>query len=99
MVVRDVRRAAANGSMIGMTQPRAKIAITIDPEVLARVRLAVEAGRARSVSGYVERAVVGQLAAETDFDAILAEIFEATGGQPTDEERAAARRLLAGEAA
>ena len=82
-----------------MTKPRAKITITIDPAVLARVRLAVESGHARSVSAYIEHAVAGQLAAEADFDAILAEIFEATGGQPTDEELAAARRLLAGEAA
>ena len=82
-----------------MTKSRAKITITIDQEVLARVRLAVEGGHARSVSAYIEHAVVGGLAAEADFDAILAEIFEATGGQPTDEERAAARSLLAGEAA
>lgn len=83
--------------MIGMTDPRAKITITIDPALLARVRLAVEAGHARSVSAYIEHAVAGQLTAEDDFEAMLAEIFEATGGEPTDEERAAARRILAGE--
>lgn len=82
-----------------MTQSRAKITITILPAVLARVRLAVEAGHARSVSAYIGHAVAGQLAAEADFDATLTEVFEATGGQPTDEERAAARRVLAGEAA
>ena len=82
-----------------MTLPRAKITITIDPAVLARVRLAVEAGHARSVSAYIEHAVAGQLAAEADFDAVLAEIFEATGGELTDEERATARRILSGEAA
>lgn len=82
-----------------MTKARAKITITIDQEVLARVRLAVEGGHARSVSAYIEHAVAGQLVAEDDFGAMLAEIFEATGGELTDEERAAARRILSGEAA
>ena len=82
-----------------MTPPRAKITITIDQELLARVRLAVEAGHARSVSAYLERAVAGQLAAEDDFEAMLAESLDATGGPLTDGERAAARRILSGEAA
>jgi len=85
--------------MSGMTIPRAKISITIGEELLARVRLAVEAGHAPSVSGYIEHAVAGQLAAEDDFDAMLAESLAATGGPLTDEERAAARRILSGEAA
>ena len=85
--------------MVGMTPPRAKITITIDQELLARVRLAVEAGHARSVSAYLEHAVAGQLAAEDDFEAMLAESLAATGGPLTDEERAAARRILSGEAA
>lgn len=84
--------------MIGMTPPRAKITITIDPAVLARVRLAVEGGHARSVSAYIEHAVAGQLAAEDDFDAMLAESLAATGGPPTDAELQAVRRLLEGEA-
>ncbi|MCY3662674.1 MAG: hypothetical protein OXH28_07590 [bacterium] len=81
-----------------MTPPRAKIAITIDPALLARVRLAVEAGSARSVSAYIEHAVAGQLAAEDDFEAMLAESLAKTGGPPTDAELEAAARLLAGEA-
>ncbi|MCY3807121.1 MAG: ribbon-helix-helix protein, CopG family [bacterium] len=82
-----------------MTQPRAKVSITIDEELLARVRLAVEAGHAKSVSAYIEHAVAGQLAAEDDFEAMLAESLAATGGPWSDEERAAARRILSGEAA
>lgn len=82
--------------MNGMTLPKAKIAVTLDRDVLARVRAAVAGGRARSVSAYVEHALAGQLAAEAEFDAILAEIFDATGGPPTDEEWAEARRLLDG---
>ena len=85
--------------MIGMTVPRAKISVTIEQDLLARVRLAVEAGHAKSVSAYVEHAVAGQLAAEDDFEAMLAECLAATGGPLRDEERAAARRILSGEAA
>lgn len=84
--------------MIGMSTPRAKIAITIDPALLARVRLAVEAGQARSVSAYIEHAVAGQLVAEDDFEAMLAESLAASGGPPTDEELQDAKRLLEGEA-
>jgi Arc/MetJ-type ribon-helix-helix transcriptional regulator len=82
--------------MIGMT--KAKIAVSLDPHVLARLRAAVAEGRAGSVSAFVERAVAGQLAAEADFDEIIAEMLEATGGPPTEDEWSAARRLLSGSA-
>ena len=82
-----------------MTQPRAKISITIGQDLLARVRLAVEGGNAASVSAYIEHAVTGQLAAEDDFGAMLAESLAATGGPPTEAELAAAARLLDGETA
>jgi Arc/MetJ-type ribon-helix-helix transcriptional regulator len=85
--------------MIGMTIPRAKITITIDQGLLARVRSTVEAGHAKNVSAFIEHAVAGQLAAEDDFETMLAESLAATGGPLTDEERAAARRILSGEAA
>ena len=85
--------------MISMTTRKAKIAVTIDSDVLGRVKSTVAAGEARNVSAYVEHAVICQLAAEASFDAMLAEMLEATGGQPTDEERAEARRLFAGDAA
>lgn len=82
-----------------MTAPRAKISITIQQDLLARVRLAVEVGNASSVSAYIEHAVAGQLTAEDDFGAMLAESLAATGGPPTEAELAAAARLLAGEVA
>ena len=65
-----------------MTVPKARIAVTIDADVLARVKSAVETGEARSVSAYVEHAVASQLVAEASFDAMI----EATGGQPTEKE-------------
>ena len=81
-----------------MTQPKAKITITIDSDVLARVKSEVPTGRLRSVSAYIEHAVVNQLMAEEDFASMLAETFQATGGPLTDEERAEARRILHGTA-
>lgn len=83
----------------GMDAPKAKITITLRPEVLADIRERVAAGQARSVSAYVEHAIVGQLAAEADFDALLAEVLAETGGPLTDQERASARRVLHGGAA
>jgi Arc/MetJ-type ribon-helix-helix transcriptional regulator len=82
--------------MIGMTKPKAKIAITIDSDVLDCVESAVDTGPLRSVSAYIEHAVVNELAAQDDFDAMLEEMLEATGGPLTDEERAEARRILNG---
>jgi hypothetical protein len=81
-----------------MTKPKAKLAVSISPEVVARVKAAVSAGRAKSVSAYIEHAVLGQLAAEADFDLILAEVFARTGGRPTAAERARARKQLRGAA-
>lgn len=93
----------ASGMMNGMEtrvgrEKKAKVAVTVAPEVLEQVRAAVAAGRARSVSAYVEHAVVAQLAAEADFDTMLTEMLAASGGEPTSQERAEARRLLSGAA-
>ena len=82
--------------MIGMTPPKAKVAVTLDVEVLERVRAAVAESRASSVSAYVQHALVGQLAAEADFDATIRELLAQTGGPPTRKERATARALLSG---
>lgn len=87
------------GMMKGMERPKVKIAITLRPEIVEQVRARVAAGQARSVSAFIEHAVTGQLAAEADFDSLIAEMLAATGGPPTEEERAAARRLLSGSAA
>jgi hypothetical protein len=78
---------------------KAKIAITLRPDVLEQVRVRVSAGQASSVSAFIEHAVLGQLAAEADFDEVINEMLAATGGPPTKAERAAARRLLSGSAA
>ncbi len=85
--------------MINGMERKAKVAISLRQDVLNQVRERVASGQARSVSGYIEHAVVGQLAAEADFDELIAEMLAATGGPPTKKERAAARRLLSGSAA
>jgi len=85
--------------MIGMTTPKAKVAITLSADLLNDVRAQVEAGQARSVSAFIEHAVQAQLAAQADFDVVVAEILAATGGPATRAERAAAKQLLSGSAA
>jgi hypothetical protein len=85
--------------MMNGMERKAKVAISLRQDVLNQVRERVASGQARSVSGYIEHAVVGQLAAEADFDELITEMLAATGGPPTKKERAAARRLLSGSAA
>lgn len=81
-----------------MASSKAKTTITIDKELLAMVRAAVSAGGAASVSAYIEHSVRGQLAAETEFDAIIEEILASTGGPPTPAEQAAAQSVLTNSA-
>lgn len=82
--------------MNDMDASKVKITITLRPDVLADVRERVAAGTSRSVSAYVEHAIVGQLAAEADFDSLLAEMLTETGGPLTEQERATARQVLQG---
>ena len=84
--------------MIRMTHRKAKVTVTIDADVLARVKSEVEGGPLRSVSAYVQNAVVNELAASDDFESMLTEMLETSGGPPTNEERAEARRILDGTA-
>jgi Arc/MetJ-type ribon-helix-helix transcriptional regulator len=82
-----------------MHSRKVKLAVSMAPALLRQVKSQVELGRAKSVSAWVEHAVAAQLAAEADFDALLAEALAATGGTPTAAEKARARRLLRGRAA
>ena len=81
-----------------MTEPKVKLAISMSPSLLAKVKRSVSRARSKSVSAYIEHAVAAQLAAEADFDVLLAESLAKTGGPPTAAERARARRLLRGAA-
>ncbi len=85
--------------MNGMTLPKRKITITIDAAVLEQVKEGVTAGQNSSVSAFIEHAVVAQLAADTDFDPIIADLLATSGGTPTKKELSEAQRLLSGTAA
>jgi Arc/MetJ-type ribon-helix-helix transcriptional regulator len=80
--------------MNGMKEPKVKVAVSLSPELVARMRSEVGSGRAASVSAFVEHAVRSQLAAEAEFDDIVEEMLAASGGAPTEAERAEAARLL-----
>ncbi len=82
-----------------MTAPKVKVAVSLSPELVQRMRDTVQAGRARSVSALVEHAVRAQFAAEVEFDAMLDEMLTASGGPVTEDERAAAARILGIDAA
>lgn len=81
-----------------MGRRRVRVTVTIDPDVLDQIKSSVASGPLRSVSAYVEFAVKNQLREDDNYEAMLVEMFEATGGPPTDEERAEARRILGGAA-
>jgi Arc/MetJ-type ribon-helix-helix transcriptional regulator len=80
-------------------RPKVKVAVSLSQDLVERLRAAVAEGRSRSVSAYVEHAVRAQFASEVEFDALVAEMLTATGGPPTEEERAAAAQVLGSDAA
>ena len=62
-----------------------KVTITLDEGDVARVRDLVDAGRAASVSGFVQHAVAVALDDVDGWGAMLAEALDATGGPLTDD--------------
>ncbi|WP_419916646.1 hypothetical protein [Candidatus Poriferisodalis sp.] len=82
-----------------MTATKSRLTITVDADIADQVKALVAQGGAPNVSAYVEHAVKCQLAADADFDVLLATMLDETGGPLTPDERAAARRVLSGEAA
>ncbi|HWJ61505.1 MAG TPA: hypothetical protein VNS19_06020 [Acidimicrobiales bacterium] len=73
---------------------KTRITITVDPDVLALVNQAVDAGAARSVSAFFEWAALDSLDADAAYVRMLDEILEETGGPPTPEEREESERRL-----
>jgi hypothetical protein len=51
-----------------MPAPKVKLAVSMSPALLRRVKEVVGRKAAKSVSAYVEHAVAAQLAAEAHFD-------------------------------
>lgn len=70
-----------------------KLTVSLDPEVVLRVRREVADGRAESVSAWLNEAAEIRLESE-DLASVLADLFEATGGPITDAELDEARRRI-----
>jgi Arc/MetJ-type ribon-helix-helix transcriptional regulator len=79
-----------DGMIDGMT--RLKIAITLPEEQVATARQAVAEGRAASVSAFISQALARRDADE-EMAETIAEIYSESG-QPTEEDRLWARRVL-----
>jgi Arc/MetJ-type ribon-helix-helix transcriptional regulator len=71
-----------------------KVTVTLPSEQIQEIRQLVDRGAARSVSGFVQRAVRRALEGGTAWDEELARSLEETGGPLTDEERAWADEML-----
>ncbi len=71
-----------------------KVTITLDEEQLARVRALVDAGKAPSVSGFVQHAVGVALDDVSGWGALLAQALEETGGALSRDEKAWADETL-----
>lgn len=90
---RDGGFAAPRGGMvIGMATR--KVTVTLEEDQLARIRGLMSAGKAASVSGFVQHAVTVALDDAAGWGAMLAEALAKTGGELTAEERAWADGVL-----
>ena len=86
-------RAPSGGMVTGMADTR-KVTVTIPVATLDAVRRLVEAGRARSVSGFVQHAVRVALDDASGWDAALNQALASTGGELSAQERAWADGVL-----
>jgi Arc/MetJ-type ribon-helix-helix transcriptional regulator len=71
-----------------------KITITLDEAQLGRVRELVEAGKASSVSGFVQHAVGVSLDDIAGWGALLAQALRDTGGPLSHDEKVWADEML-----
>ena len=71
-----------------------KVTVTLEEAQLDQIRRLVDAGRASSVSGFVQHAVAVAIDDVAGWGALLAEALRDTGGPLTDAERAWADDLL-----
>lgn len=76
-----------------------KVTITLDEEDLKKIRGHVLAGKAASISGFVQHAVTTALHDVAGWGAILSGALEQTGGPLTKRERAWADVILTGTGA
>lgn len=71
---------------------KSKIAITLEPDTIAKVRAQVRARRSRSVSAYIAGAVAARL--ESESMARLVEDIQREHGRPSRKAKAWARAVL-----
>jgi hypothetical protein len=75
-----------------MTAP--KVSVSLDPVVAERARADIAAGKAKSLSAWLNEA--GRARVERDdLSSVLAEIFDASGGPLSEQELTDARARLA----
>jgi Arc/MetJ-type ribon-helix-helix transcriptional regulator len=76
---------------------KVRLTVTVDPELVARAEAAVGAGRAKSVSAWMNEAMraLADRDAQLDALAIAIERYEAEHGVITEQEIAVARREAA----
>ena len=82
----------SGGMVIGMATK--KVTITLDEAQLVRIRDLMAAGKATSVSGFVQHAVRVALDDVAGWGAALADALARTGGDLTAEERVWADEIL-----
>ena len=71
-----------------------KVSVSLDPVVAERAREDIAAGKAKSLSAWLNEA--GRARVERDdLSVVLAEIFDASGGPLSEQELASARTRLA----
>jgi Arc/MetJ-type ribon-helix-helix transcriptional regulator len=71
-----------------------KITVTLPEEQIASIKKLIQAGKAESVSGFVQHAVFVSLADVAGWGAMLGQALVETGGPLTAKERAWADSLL-----
>lgn len=70
-----------------------KVTVSLDPAVAERARQDVAAGRAKSLSSWLNEAARAHVERE-DLEAVLAELLAETGGPPSQAELAEAQARL-----
>jgi hypothetical protein len=71
-----------------------KVTVSLDPEVAARARKDVAEGKGKSLSAWLNEAGRARVDSD-DLATVLAELFDETGGPPTEQELSHARARLA----
>lgn len=79
--------------VFGMANTR-KVTVTLTLDQVAQIQALVEAGRADTMSGFVQRAVEMSLADDAGWAETIAEALAATGGDLTQAEREWADKVL-----